>query len=184
MPRRAGITPRFRGMMRLSSCCRTAGCLQHQASRAVSRLPGPLCLLQQHFSGLGDFFGEFLLAGQRKLVLAGQNLVVQISQRVVSDGFVLLRAKDQSQGWVLMGQSPVLPRIVQVQIHLSGIGVGEFSDLQIDYYQAAQSSMKEQQIDAIPLVTDAQASLPCQEREVAAQFEKKLLQSVDQRVLE
>jgi hypothetical protein len=138
-------------------------------------------LLQQRFSGLGNLLGEFLLAGQRELVLAGQNLVVQISQRVVSDRFVLLLAKDQSQRRVLIGQGPVLAGIVQIKIHLAGIDVGEFADLQIDNDQAAQPSMKEQQIDAIPFVADAQASLPSQEGEVAAQLEKKILQPVDQR---
>jgi hypothetical protein len=114
-----------------------------------------LCLLQERFSSLSDLLGEFLLAGQSELGLAGQYLVMQISERVVSDGFVLLRAKDQSQGWVLIGQRPVLAGVVQIEIHPSGIGMREFSDLQIDNDQTAQASMKEQQVDAIPLVADA-----------------------------
>ncbi len=41
--------------------------------------------------------------------------------------------------------------------------------------------MKEQQVDAVPLVADAQAPLPGNEGEVTAKFEKKVFQSKDQR---
>jgi hypothetical protein len=75
----------------------------------------------------------------------------------------------------------LLAHVVQVKIHLSGIGVSEFPDFQIDDDQAEQPAMKEQQLDAISLIAHGQTSLPCQEGEVAAQFEEKFLQPVDQR---
>jgi hypothetical protein len=53
--------------------------------------------------------GEFLLLGQGELVLAGEHLVVQVSERLVSDGFVFLGIKNETERWVLIGQSPVFP---------------------------------------------------------------------------
>jgi len=41
-------------------------------------------LLQQRFSGLGDLFGKFLLAGQDEFRLAGTNLVWEVSEIVVA----------------------------------------------------------------------------------------------------
>lgn len=50
---------------------------------------------------------------------------------------------------------PVLAGIVEVKMHLTGIGVREFSKFQVDHHQAAQLAMEEEQIDAIPLVANA-----------------------------
>lgn len=60
-------------------------------------------------------------------------------------------------------------------MHLAGVGVGELADLQVDDDEAAQAAVEEQQINAEPLVPDAQAPLPADEGEVAAQFEQKAL---------
>jgi hypothetical protein len=49
----------------------------------------------------------------------------------------------------------VLAGIVEVKMHLTGIGVREFSKFQVDHHQAAQLAMEEEQIDAIPLVANA-----------------------------
>src|SRR5271157_76357 len=71
--------------------------------------------------------------------------------------------------------------VVQIQIHLSGVGVGELSNLQINDDQTAKPAMKKQQVDAVPLVADAQPPLPGNEGEVASEFQKKVFQPVDQR---
>ena len=44
-------------------------------------------------------------------------------------------------------------------------------DLQVNHHEATQLSMKEKQVDAIPLVPDAQPLLPTDEGEVAAEFQ-------------
>jgi hypothetical protein len=46
-------------------------------------------------------------------------------RKPLGDGFIFLAAKNQAQRVVLMGKSPVLPDIVAVAIHSSGIGVAE-----------------------------------------------------------
>ena len=51
---------------------------------------------------------------------------------MVGDGFMFFRAEDQSERGILVGQSPVFTSLVQIQIQLSRIVVGEFSDLQIN----------------------------------------------------
>jgi hypothetical protein len=60
---------------------------------------------EQRFSGLGDLLSKFFLAGQRQLVLAGENFVLQVSESVVRRGFIFLAAENQSERRVASGQS-------------------------------------------------------------------------------
>ena len=64
---------------------------------------------------------------------------------------------------------PVFPRIVEIEVHLSGVGVGEFADLQVDDHQTSQATMEKEQVHPIPFVADAQTLLPADEAEIAAQ---------------
>ena len=69
-------------------------------------------------------------------VFGGENLVWQAMERVLGDGMVLLGAQDEPDGRILVGQRPVFTRVVQVQMHLPGVGVREAAELQIDVDQA------------------------------------------------
>ena len=62
----------------------------------------------------------------------------------------------------------MLPGVVKVQVHLAGIGVGELADLEVDDHQAPEAAVEEQQIDAEPLVADAQAPLAADEGKVVS----------------
>lgn len=91
------------------------------------------------------------------------------------------RAQDQTDGRVLAWQSPVLSGVVQVHMHLAGIGMREAADLHVDDHQAAQAPVEQQQVNAEPLVIDAQTALPADEREVATELQQEGLQALDQR---
>ncbi|GGY24463.1 hypothetical protein GCM10007387_02510 [Pseudoduganella albidiflava] len=72
-------------------------------------------------------------------------------------GFIAAFAgtQDQAYRWVLTRFHPVLAGIVQVHVHLAGIGMAELAelaDLEIDDQQALEAAMKEQQVDAKPAV--------------------------------
>ena len=103
--------------------------------------------------------------------LCGTRRPSQSFERVAGDGFVFLRTQDQSDRRILAVVRPVFPSVVQIQVHLTGVSVGELAKLQIDDHQTTQAPVEEQQINAIPLVTDAQPPLPSNEAEVAAQFQ-------------
>src|SRR5258708_2945696 len=46
-------------------------------------------------------------------------------------GRVLLGAENQAHGWVLVSVRPMFAGIIQVQVHLAGIGVSKFPKLQV-----------------------------------------------------
>ena len=75
----------------------------------------------------------------------------------------------------------MLARVVQVQVHLAGIRVRELPELEIDHDQAAQQSVKEDEIDPVPFVIEPQPPLAPDEREIVSQLEEKCLQSRDER---
>src|SRR5882724_11972592 len=58
--------------------------------------------------------------------------------------------------------------------------MGEFSNLQIDDDQTTKTAVKEQQVDAVPLIADPQPPLPGKEGELAAEFQEEMFQPVDQ----
>ena len=77
-----------------------------------------------------------------------------------------------------------LPCIVEIKMHLAGVGVSKLADLQVNDHQAPQSAVKEEQIHAIPLVTDAQALLPADKTKIIAQFQEEALQMPDERLFQ
>ena len=69
-------------------------------------------------------------------------------------------------------------------MHLPGFGVSETTDLQVDDYQTSQPPVKEQQVDPVPFVADAQTPLAAHEAEVTAQFQEEGLQVADERLFQ
>jgi len=59
----------------------------------------------------------------------------------------------------------MLAGVVQIKMHLPGVGMSESPKLKINHHQAAKPPVKEEQVYAIPLVVDAQAALAAYERE-------------------
>ena len=137
----------------------------------------------QKMASLLDLGGEALLVGQGKLVFASKNLVRQSLERVPRDRVVLFRAQNQSDWWVLVRLCPMFAGIVQVEMHLTGIGVRELPNLQIDDDEASQFAVKEKEIDAIPFATNPQPALTTDESEVASKFEQETFQMPQERFL-
>jgi hypothetical protein len=87
----------------------------------------------------------------------------------------------KTDGRVFTGTRPMLARVIQVHVHLAGIGVRELSALEIDDNEAAELAMEEEQINPIPFVANAEAALTPDKSEIAAEFQKETLQVQDER---
>jgi hypothetical protein len=118
-----------------------------------------------------DLSDERALLGEHRPLLGGKHLVRETLESVASNGAVLLGAQDEAHGWVLAREHPVLAGVVQVEVHLASVRVGEPIQLEVDDEEASQATMEEQQVDSIPSVPDAQLTLPTHEGEVAAEFQ-------------
>jgi hypothetical protein len=74
-------------------------------------------------------------------------------------------------------------RVIQIEVHLPGIRVGELSEFEINDDEASKSSMEEEQVNPVPLVSDAQPMLASDKREVTPEFQQKGLQLPYQGIL-
>src|SRR5262249_49680754 len=138
----------------------------------------------EQLAGSLDLCGEAFLVGQCHAILAGQHLARQAIQGVAHQRIVLLRAEDEANRWVLVRAHPVLARVVEVEVHLPGIGMRELADLEVDHHETAQPSMEEQQVDSIPLLTDPEPALASNEGEVTSELQEEGLQMVNECLLE
>jgi len=100
------------------------------------------------------------------------------------DRFIPFGAEDESHRGVLSGVCPMLPGIIEIQVHLAGIGLREFPGFEINENEAPQSAVKKHQADAIPFIPDAQALLAGDEGEVVAEFEQEVLKMKNERLFQ
>jgi hypothetical protein len=78
----------------------------------------------------------------------------------------------------------VLSDIVEVEVHLSRVGVRELAELEIDDDQAAQTPVVEEQVHPIPGVADAKPALTPDEGEIPAELQEEGLEVQDERLLQ
>ena len=155
----------------------------HCATSLAGRCEADRCGREQP-AGRFDARCNFSLIGKVQLVFAGEYLVREVAQSIVSNGSVPLRAEDQPHWRALMRMGPMLAGVIQIQIHLAGIRVCEFTQLQIHDDEGPKPAVEENQIDTIPFGPDAQPLLSGDEREIIAQLQKKLLDALDERIFE
>ena len=72
----------------------------------------------------------------------------------------------------------MLAGIVQIEEHLSSIGVRELGKFQIYDDQALKPAVEENQINPIPFGSYAQAVLPSNKREVITRFQQALFETL------
>ena len=64
----------------------------------------------------------------------------------------------------------MLPRIVEIEIHLTRVRVAETAEFKIDENQASSAPVEEKQIHSIPLIADSQTLLAGNEGEIVAEL--------------
>src|SRR5207249_1240778 len=102
-------------------------------------------------------------------------------QGVPGDADPLLGAKDQPDRRILVGTGPVMAGVVEVQVHLADVASSDSVKFQIDQHEAAKPAVKKDEIDAEPLVIDAQPLLAADEGEIVPQLQQERFQMTDQR---
>lgn len=135
-------------------------------------------------AGFFQFCGEEFFVGEEHLVFAGEDFAAEVFEGVSGDGFVFFGAEDETDGRVFTFVGPVFAGVVEVEVHLSGIGVGKLAEFQVDDDEAAQAPVEEEQVYPIPFAADAQAALATDEGEIAAEFHEEGFEMADEGVFE
>ena len=105
-----------------------------------------------------------------KLVAACKGLLVVFIQHILHHGVVLVSAKDQAEGWVIIGPRHLAIIIVNVKLHLSKISMSQFLDFEIDDYVTLQARVIENKIRIKVIPCQCDSALPTNEREAAAEI--------------
>ena len=87
-------------------------------------------------AGLFDFVREQLGLGQRQLVFPREHFVGQSLQRIFRERIVGFGTENETDRRIFPFVGPMLFRVVQVHVHLPGVRVREFADLEVDYDEA------------------------------------------------
>jgi hypothetical protein len=119
-------------------------------------------------TSLLDLLRQTPFVGKRKLVFSRQHGIPKAPKGIAGDRAVLFGTENEADRRILIRQGPMFASIVQVEIHLSGIGVRELADLQIDNNETAQTPIEEQQVDAVPFRAYAEPPLARNECEIVA----------------
>jgi hypothetical protein len=102
----------------------------------------------------------------------------------VGYGVILLGAKDQANRRIFIGMAPMFASVIEVKVHLTGIGVGKLSKLQVDNDKAVEPTMEKEEVNSVPFVANPQTTLTTDKSEVAPQFQKKAFQLLDEGLLQ
>jgi hypothetical protein len=109
------------------------------------------------------------------LILGSEYFVGEIIECVLSLCGSLFGTQDEAHRRVLVRFRPMLAGVVQVEVHLPRVSEAEFGRLEVNDDQATQPAMKEDEIDAKPVVIDAQTTLATKEGKVIAQAPRENL---------
>ena len=122
---------------------------------------------------------QFFFAGQNRFVLAGEDLGVVLRQSHFDDGVVFVLAEDDADGGVFLWQFDLAVVVVDLHLHLSDVLVFEFADFQVKEDEAAQEPVVKHQVHDEMLLVKGEADLAAHERKAGAEFQKELLEMVD-----
>ena len=134
-------------------------------------------------ASFGRGFGARNLAQMRSFY-GGQHLVGKIVERVVSFRGSLLGTQNQPDRRVLSRLHPMLAGVVQIEVHLPCVRVTELTNLEVDDEQAAQATVKEDEVDTKPGVVDAKPTLATEERKIVAQLQEEICEMLDERLFQ
>lgn len=88
----------------------------------------------------------------------------------MGNGVIPLRAKNHPHRRILPLMNPMLFSVVEIDVHLPGVGMSEAAQFQVDHDEAAELAVEKEQVDTIPLVANSQPTLTGNEGEVPAQL--------------
>ena len=98
--------------------------------------------------------------------------------------FIPFSAQDEPHWRVFSGVCPMHAGIIQIEVHLTGIGVREFPGFEINENEASQAAVEKHQVDAVPFISYTQALLTSHESKVIAEFEQEVLEVKNQRLFQ
>lgn len=127
-----------------------------------------------------DEGGENLLGRKLEEIFSDEEVLIHIGGGVFDESLVLVGNEKDSDGGIVGRFTDFHSVVVQVSIELSGIFMGEGSDLEFNENVALQDTVVKHEIDEEVVFTDEQAFLASFKAEAVAELEEEVLQVIEQ----
>ena len=101
--------------------------------------------------------------------------MIKVGSGIVHFGRIVVAAKQKTNRRLIARTHHVLAPVVEIEIHLSRIGVLKRPDFKIEQYMATEQPVIENQIDIVVFIADCNAFLASFETEARPQLQQKLL---------
>ena len=105
-------------------------------------------------------------------------------KRVFYDSITLVSTKDNTDGRIIAFVHKLPGIVVYIHLHLSNILMGQLSHFEVNQHKAFQNVVVEHQINVEVLTVQCEPLLPSHKRKASAQFQKELLQVINQCLLQ
>ena len=127
---------------------------------------------------------QVFLTRQCELVLGDEQAAVHAGERVLHQSMVFLRAEQQAHRRVVVFGHHVPPTPGDVGVELAEVFVAELVYFQLDEHMALENALIEDEVHEAACLADDNPLLPRLETETMAQFQEKILQLVEQGILQ
>ena len=131
-----------------------------------------------------DLVGELFLGRQVELVAGGEDGLLVFGEGVFDHGVVLVGGEDEAKGGVVVGGAALAVVVVDVELELAEILVGELADFEVDEDVALEDGVVEDEVDVEVVAFEGEALLAGEEGEAVAEFEEEGLEVGDEGALQ
>jgi len=131
-----------------------------------------------------DFLRQRLGVWQLQFVLRCKNFIAHSPKRILNQRVFFIRTQNQPNRIIFAGKFFPVFEIVEIHVHLAGISMGKFTELEIDRHQTFKYPMIEQQIEAKVPAVDRDSFLPGDKGKTEAELEQEFFKMFNQGLFE
>ena len=124
-------------------------------------------------------FQEFLV-GQLRSVFSHDGRGDGAAERIFHDLAVFGRAEEHANGWTLVRFPHIAVERFEIEFEFADVLRLKLLDFQFDGYETSQAAMKEKQVEFEIPAADLDGIVAADEAKVAAEFDQKILEALDQ----
>src|SRR4030042_83622 len=102
----------------------------------------------------------------------------------MSHRLIFFRTKDESNGIVFIAHLLIFKQIIKIEIHLTCVRMGKFSNLEINRYKTLEPTMIEEKIKIIRLASYLKPFLASNKSKTIAKSEEEVSHVLDESIFE
>lgn len=126
---------------------------------------------------------QFFLGWHVGHILRSVDLCVAFRQDVTYEHVALVGTEQDADRWIVTFVHLLTGVVVDIHLHLANVLMGEIFCFEIDQDETFQNVVVKHEVDVEMAASDVEMFLTGDERKTSAKFKQKLLQMIDERLL-